>query len=69
MAAYIDYPIKPIDFYMSFPAEGSSGKVTHILLPKVTEILGQQLIVKDFKPGNGGHLGAEAAKRADIYVH
>lgn len=64
MTAHTEYPIKPIDFYMSFPIAGSSGKVTHILLPKVMEILGQKIIVKDFKPGKGGNLGAEAAAMA-----
>ena len=58
------YPAKPVKILVPFPPGGSSDLVVRTYSPKLSEILGQQVIV-DYKGGAGGSIGAaEVAKAA-----
>src|SRR5688572_16590063 len=57
------YPTRPLRLIVPFPAGGGSDAVGRIVGPKLTERLGQQVVV-DNRAGAGGSLGTEAAVRA-----
>ena len=57
------YPAKPIRMILAFPPGGPTDIVARVLAQKLTEQMGQQVIV-DNKPGAGGNIGAELAARA-----
>jgi tripartite-type tricarboxylate transporter receptor subunit TctC len=51
-----DYPNKPIRMVVTFPPGGSSDNVVRLLVPRLNEKLGQQVVV-DNRPGAGGNIG------------
>jgi tripartite-type tricarboxylate transporter receptor subunit TctC len=53
LVAASDYPKKPIQIIVPVPAGGTCDTIARILAPKLTSILGQQVIVVN-KPGGGG---------------
>ncbi len=57
------FPSKPVRLIVPFPAGGGSDVVGRILAQKLSENLGQQVVV-DNRPGAGGSIGTEAAVRA-----
>ena len=58
------YPSRPVKILVPFPPGGSSDLVVRTYTPKLSEVLGQQVIV-DYKGGAGGSIGAaEVAKAA-----
>lgn len=57
-----EYPTKNIRFISPFPA-GASQLLAHVVAEKLTEGLGQPVVV-DYKSGAGGNLGAELAAKA-----
>lgn len=57
------YPSKPIKIIVGFAAGGGSDFIARLLGQKLTEKLGQPVIV-DNKPGAGGNLAAETAVKA-----
>src|SRR5687767_14530378 len=57
------FPGKPVRFIVSFPAGGGSDVMARILAPRLSENLGQQVIV-DNRAGAGGLIGTEAAVRS-----
>jgi len=57
------WPSKPIRFVVSFPPGGSSDLVARLISPKLSERLGQQLIVEN-KPGAGGNIGIDVVAKA-----
>jgi len=57
------YPSKPVTIVVPFPAGGSSDMVGRALAQKMTETLGQPVVV-DNKPGATGAIGATAVKNA-----
>ncbi len=67
--AQTNYPNKPIRVIVTFPPGGSSDAMIRLLSPKVSEALGQPIII-DNKPGAGGNIGlAQVAKSpADGYT-
>jgi tripartite-type tricarboxylate transporter receptor subunit TctC len=57
------YPAKPIRFIVPFPAGGATDVVARTVGQKLTENLGQPMIV-DNRPGAGGNIGAELVVNA-----
>lgn len=63
MAAEASYPTKPIRIIDPFPPGGATDYLDRIIAPRLSERLGQPVIV-DNRPGAGGNLSAEIAARA-----
>jgi tripartite-type tricarboxylate transporter receptor subunit TctC len=63
------YPSKPIRFIVSFPPGGSSDLIVRAIAPRMSEKLGQPVIVEN-RPGAGGMIGVDAVAKAppDGYV-
>jgi tripartite-type tricarboxylate transporter receptor subunit TctC len=57
------YPAKPIRMLIGFPPGGPTDIVSRIIAAKLSELLGQQVVVEN-RAGAGGNLGAEAAAKA-----
>ena len=57
------WPAKPIRIVVPFPAGGTSDVLARILGQKLSESLGQPVVV-DNKPGSSGNLGADAVAKA-----
>lgn len=57
------WPSKPIKIIVPYPAGGTSDILARAIGPKITEALGQQVLVEN-KPGATGNLGAEAVARS-----
>lgn len=52
------YPAKPVRLVVAFPAGGGIDSVTRLLAPKLTDALGQQMIV-DNRVGASGNIGTD----------
>jgi tripartite-type tricarboxylate transporter receptor subunit TctC len=63
LAQPVDYPTKPIRLIVPYAVGGNADIVARILSPKLSDALGQQIIV-DNRPGASGNIGAELASRA-----
>jgi tripartite-type tricarboxylate transporter receptor subunit TctC len=61
--AQADYPSKPIRLIIGFPPGGSTDIVGRIVAQKLSERLGQQVVVEN-RGGAGGTIGADAAAKA-----
>ena len=57
------YPVRPIRLVTSNPAGSGSDVVARVIAPKLTELLGQQVVV-DNRPGASGLIAAELVARA-----
>ena len=57
------YPNRPIRMIVPFAPGGASDFVGRILQPKLTEVLGQQVVI-DNRTGASGNIGVELAARA-----
>jgi tripartite-type tricarboxylate transporter receptor subunit TctC len=57
------YPAKPIRMLVGFPVGGGADLAARILAPRMSESLGQQIIV-DNRPGAGSAIASEIAARA-----
>ena len=57
------FPTKPIRFVAAFPAGGPSDIVARAMAKRMSEVLGQPVIV-DNRTGAGGNIGAEAVAKA-----
>src|SRR3954447_21957413 len=58
-----DWPTKPINLYMGFPAGSGVDVVARMLQPSLEKSLGQRLVI-DYKPGAGGNVASELVARA-----
>jgi tripartite-type tricarboxylate transporter receptor subunit TctC len=57
------YPARPIRFVVPFPPGGSTDLLARFLAPRLTESLGQPVII-DNRGGAGGVVGADIAAKA-----
>src|SRR5262245_41088918 len=57
------YPARAIRLIVPFSAGGAADVPARILTQRMTEMLGQQVVVEN-RPGAGSSIGAEAAARA-----
>jgi len=57
------YPAKPIRMIVGYAPGGGVDIMARLIGPKITEALGQQVIVEN-RPGGGQNVGAELASRA-----
>ena len=62
------WPHKPVRFVVAFPPGGPSDVVGRMLGQKLTEALGQPVVVEN-RPGAGGTVGAAAVARAEPDGH
>ena len=58
------YPSRPVRMIIPFAPGGASDFVGRIMQPRMSELLGQQLIVEN-RGGAAGNIGLEAAAKAD----
>ncbi|MEJ7930671.1 tripartite tricarboxylate transporter substrate binding protein [Ramlibacter sp. AN1015] len=57
------WPTKPIRIVVTFPPGGSADAVVRMLVPRLNDKLGQQVIV-DNRPGAGGNVGLSLVAKA-----
>lgn len=58
-----EYPNKPVRVVVTFPPGGSADAVVRMLVPRLSEKLGQQVVV-DNRPGAGGNVGLNLVAKA-----
>jgi tripartite-type tricarboxylate transporter receptor subunit TctC len=58
------YPSRPVRMIIPFAPGGASDFVGRIIQPKMSELLGQQVVVEN-RGGAAGNIGLEAAAKAD----
>ena len=58
-----DYPLRPLRVIVPWVVGGGTDIVARIITPKLTEALGQQVLI-DNRPGANGIVGSEIAARA-----
>jgi len=61
--AHAQYPTKPIRMIVPYAAGGTTDVLARIMADKLTQALGQTVLV-EIKPGAGGTVGAEAAAKS-----
>ncbi len=57
------YPNKPIRLVVSASAGGTSDILARLVVPKVSQALGQPIVI-DIRPGAGGNIGADMVAKA-----
>ncbi len=57
------YPSRPLRMIVPFAPGGASDFVARIIAPKLSELLGEQIVI-DNRPGASGNIGMEAAAKA-----
>lgn len=57
------YPDKPVRVVVTFPPGGSADAVVRMIVPRLNERLGQQVMV-DNRPGAGGNIGLSLVAKA-----
>jgi len=67
-AVAADYPVKPIRLVVPFPAGGPVDITARTLAPRLTEALGQRIVV-DNRGGAGGILGSDIVAKSPADGH
>ena len=62
-AAQTVYPSKPVHVILPFPPGGSVDTVARLVMPRVSESLGQQFVIEN-RSGASGNIGTEYVARA-----
>ncbi len=62
--AQSDYPTRPVTLVVPFPAGGSTDLVARVIAQKMTNGLGQQVLVEN-RGGAGGNLGSATVAKSD----
>jgi tripartite-type tricarboxylate transporter receptor subunit TctC len=62
-AQTVVYPIKPVHVVLPFPPGGSVDTVARLVMPRLSESLGQQFVIEN-RSGASGNIGAEYVARA-----
>src|SRR5262249_8353791 len=62
------YPTKPIRMLVGFPVGGGADVAARVMAPRMSEALGQQVIV-DNRPGAGSSIASELAAKAPADGH
>ncbi|MEI6791423.1 MAG: tripartite tricarboxylate transporter substrate-binding protein, partial [Myxococcaceae bacterium] len=62
-AQAVIYPSKPIRLIVGYPAGGASDVAARIVGQKLSERMGQSLVVEN-RSGSAGNIGAEAVAKA-----
>jgi tripartite-type tricarboxylate transporter receptor subunit TctC len=57
------FPTKPITLIVTYPAGGGADAMARLIAPKMSEALGQNVVVEN-KPGASGQIGASAVAKA-----
>ncbi len=58
-----NFPSKPITLIVTYPAGGGADAMARLIAPKMSEALGQNIIVEN-KPGASGQIGASTVAKA-----
>ena len=58
-----DFPNKPLRMVVTFPPGGSADAVVRMIVPRLNDKLGQQVVV-DNRPGAGGNIGLTIVAKA-----
>ena len=58
-----DWPVKPVRFLVPYPPGGGTDVIARIMQQRMTEALGQPIVIEN-RGGAGGAVGTEAAARA-----
>ncbi len=58
-----DYPAKPIRMIIGFPPGGGADTIARLIVPKLGEQLGQQVVI-DNRPGASGNIALELLAKA-----
>ena len=61
--AHAQYPGKPLRWVVPFPPGGDTDTLARIIGPKLSESLGQQIVI-DNRPGAGANIGAEVVAKS-----
>jgi tripartite-type tricarboxylate transporter receptor subunit TctC len=62
-AQALDYPVKPIRIVVGYAAGGSTDVLARLTAAKLSELMGQQVLV-DNKPGANGNIAGESVAHA-----
>jgi tripartite-type tricarboxylate transporter receptor subunit TctC len=62
-AAAQDWPAKPVRFIVPYPPGGGTDVIARIVQPRLSEALGQTIVIEN-RGGAGGAVGTEAAAKA-----
>ena len=57
------YPSKPVRYIVPFPPGGSADLIARAIAPKMSERLGQPIVVEN-RPGAGGMIGVDAVAKS-----
>jgi len=68
MAGAQTFPSKPTRLIIAFPAGGPVDLLGRLMAPRLTESMGQQMIVEN-RPGANGNIGADQVARAPADGH